>query len=418
MAKLTLNDITAGYASATLYNDNNALIEAALENTLSRDGTTPNTMSADFDMNSNDINNVAIINATTGNFTSMTLNGSAITTTTTLTGGLLASEVTYDGGDLDTKLGTDFLKTTGNYTTAGNITFNGDNTHGGDITLNGLDNHAAQLHFESLGSSNNWLGFDSRNNADGTAGSLIQWDSGFAGHNFSISRNVQYGSQFGRTGDGACLIGFDCDTIDGWIYIDTWDKTGHVAGDPLGTANARYLQGDDFFRWIINGTQMVQLNAGGITSDYIPAYEQTPLSFNAEVNDGVLTSSTSTVTYSTQNAYWTQIAKMVFFEVDLQLSSLGNLAIGANSVRILLGDSPGGDQLPTPARDGACSVMCQNLDTASFLATDAVVGLIQGGVGASVLLQNYSTTAGCTPLTTDELTTNTIITLSGHYLTA
>ena len=96
MAKLTLNDITAGYQSATLYNANNALIEAAFENTLSRDGTSPNTMSADIDMNSYDINNVDDVNASAITCTTLTLNGQAITTTTTLTGGLDATEVTYD----------------------------------------------------------------------------------------------------------------------------------------------------------------------------------------------------------------------------------------------------------------------------------------------------------------------------------
>jgi hypothetical protein len=58
MAKLTLNDITTGYGSETRYNANNDLIEAALENTLSRDGTSPNTMGASLDMNSNRILNL------------------------------------------------------------------------------------------------------------------------------------------------------------------------------------------------------------------------------------------------------------------------------------------------------------------------------------------------------------------------
>ena len=59
MAKLVLNDITSGYASITALNDNFALIENALENTVSRDGTTPNTMSADLDMNGKKILNVS-----------------------------------------------------------------------------------------------------------------------------------------------------------------------------------------------------------------------------------------------------------------------------------------------------------------------------------------------------------------------
>lgn len=70
MAKLTLDDISGGYQTAAAYNANNALIEAALENTLSRDGTTPNMMDADLDMNSYDINNVGNLNTTT-----LTLNG-------------------------------------------------------------------------------------------------------------------------------------------------------------------------------------------------------------------------------------------------------------------------------------------------------------------------------------------------------
>lgn len=58
MAKLTLTDLTSAYSAVTSINSNNALIEAALENTLSRDGTTPNTMSANLDMNSNRILNL------------------------------------------------------------------------------------------------------------------------------------------------------------------------------------------------------------------------------------------------------------------------------------------------------------------------------------------------------------------------
>jgi hypothetical protein len=58
MAKLTLTNITTGYLSTSTFNDNNDAIEAALENTLSRDGTSPNTMSADIDFNSNRATNL------------------------------------------------------------------------------------------------------------------------------------------------------------------------------------------------------------------------------------------------------------------------------------------------------------------------------------------------------------------------
>ena len=73
MAKLTTTDLTslANETSAvTQINANNALIETAMENTLSRDGTTPNTMSADIDLNSNDLLNVNV-----GNFTQIKVGG-------------------------------------------------------------------------------------------------------------------------------------------------------------------------------------------------------------------------------------------------------------------------------------------------------------------------------------------------------
>ena len=51
MAKLTLTRLQGGYLSTAAVNANQVLTEAALENTLSRDGITPNVMSADIDMN-------------------------------------------------------------------------------------------------------------------------------------------------------------------------------------------------------------------------------------------------------------------------------------------------------------------------------------------------------------------------------
>lgn len=62
MAKLTLIDISNitgdPTSAAGSINANGAAIEAAIENTLSRDGTTPNTMLASLDMNSNRILNL------------------------------------------------------------------------------------------------------------------------------------------------------------------------------------------------------------------------------------------------------------------------------------------------------------------------------------------------------------------------
>jgi len=61
LAKLTLSDLanlTNESSAVAAINANNAATEAALEKTLSRDGTSPNSMDANLDMNSNRIQNL------------------------------------------------------------------------------------------------------------------------------------------------------------------------------------------------------------------------------------------------------------------------------------------------------------------------------------------------------------------------
>lgn len=60
MSKITLQDITqiTAASSATVINNNNATLEEAIDNTISRDGTSPNEMNASLDMNSNPIINL------------------------------------------------------------------------------------------------------------------------------------------------------------------------------------------------------------------------------------------------------------------------------------------------------------------------------------------------------------------------
>jgi hypothetical protein len=58
MAKLTIDTLQSGFRSVESLNSNFTEIETALENTLSRDGTSPNQMEAAIDMNSNRIINL------------------------------------------------------------------------------------------------------------------------------------------------------------------------------------------------------------------------------------------------------------------------------------------------------------------------------------------------------------------------
>ncbi len=57
MTKLVLTPITSGYGTAEALNANFDAIETAIENTLSRDGSTPNQMEADLDLNGHAIIN-------------------------------------------------------------------------------------------------------------------------------------------------------------------------------------------------------------------------------------------------------------------------------------------------------------------------------------------------------------------------
>ena len=61
--KPTITEINSGYMSTTAINDSLTALRDAFDNTVSRDGSTPNQMTADFDLNSNDI-----LNARNGDF--------------------------------------------------------------------------------------------------------------------------------------------------------------------------------------------------------------------------------------------------------------------------------------------------------------------------------------------------------------
>lgn len=67
--KLDLTTVSSGYQDTATLNANFVKIENAIDNTLSRDGTTPNTMSADLDMNGHSIINATATGSTSVNFT-------------------------------------------------------------------------------------------------------------------------------------------------------------------------------------------------------------------------------------------------------------------------------------------------------------------------------------------------------------
>ena len=64
--KPTVSTITSGHASITALNANYVALRDAFDNTVSRDGSSPNTMSANLDLNGNAITNVSTITDATG----------------------------------------------------------------------------------------------------------------------------------------------------------------------------------------------------------------------------------------------------------------------------------------------------------------------------------------------------------------
>jgi hypothetical protein len=63
----TITNISSGYTSTTALNDNFEALRDAFDNTLSLDGSVPNAMSADLDLNGNDITNVNTLTDASGN---------------------------------------------------------------------------------------------------------------------------------------------------------------------------------------------------------------------------------------------------------------------------------------------------------------------------------------------------------------
>lgn len=88
MAKYTPVPIstTLSNSAATTINNNLTAISVALEKTLSRDGTTPNQMTSDLDINNNDVINVASLDSDLVSTNALFIDGKRIIPTTGLTG--------------------------------------------------------------------------------------------------------------------------------------------------------------------------------------------------------------------------------------------------------------------------------------------------------------------------------------------
>jgi hypothetical protein len=126
----------------------------------------------------------------------------------------------------------------------------------------------------------------------------------------------------------------------------------------------------------------------------------TPL---VEAGDG-----SNTATYSTQNGRSTKIGNLIVFSCHIVLTGLGDMTIGANTVRVLLGTLPASVDINT--------AFAAKVVNAQSVNAESKIGF--GHVGANSQLLGYKSegTVGDTVFRTDELTATTEISISGCYL--
>ena len=101
-----ITDVSTGYQSNTTMNDNFEALNENFDNTLSRDGSTPNQMEADLDLNSNNLLNVDTIDAD-----NLTLNGQPVTDITSSPDwrGTWVTATTYLENDLAREEGSSYI---------------------------------------------------------------------------------------------------------------------------------------------------------------------------------------------------------------------------------------------------------------------------------------------------------------------
>jgi len=142
MSKLVIADISADYGATASINTAFDDIETAFENTLSRDGTAPNAMSAEIDMGTNDLNNVKTITAQTVVANGQSLVPSSVVAIDTASsvpnvpaGNIAATDVQTAINELDTEK----VALAGAETIAGDKTLSGTTIISGDATLSGTN---------------------------------------------------------------------------------------------------------------------------------------------------------------------------------------------------------------------------------------------------------------------------------------
>lgn len=252
MSKITLNnvaDLTQTTTAATTINTNSSTVQTAFDNTLSRDGTSPNQMGAALDMNNQQIINLPTPSSVNSpaRLIDVVSNPTIVVPGTGTTGHVVPF---LDGNN--TWSGTQTFSTdtfNGNTTFAGNVTHNGTTTFTNTVTLpagsvtsseiatNGVTNtQLAQMSLNTI----------KGNNTGGTANAAdltVSQVNTLLGTVSLSANNIYTGNQYVKNGFP-------------WADIIAW------GADPTGTADSTAA--------IQNAINYLVANTGGGGTVYVP----------------------------------------------------------------------------------------------------------------------------------------------------
>ena len=281
MAKLTATDLTSLTNESTAIsqiNANFAAVETAMEKTLSRDGTTPNTMSASLDMNSQAIVNLptpsAGTNPVTKTYGDANYGGTAATTATTkaseasASATAAASSASTASGHKDTALAQATLATNYAVKVDGAASGSDHSAKAWAIGGTGVTDTA------SKGAAKEWAIEVEDNTVDGSGYSALHWAAKASASATSASTSASTATAFNKrwtevtlhTGATLNLARADVGT---YYVLDTSSNGITVNLPNIGSDSDEALDGQMFGFELSDATNPVTITRGGDNNDYM-----------------------------------------------------------------------------------------------------------------------------------------------------
>jgi hypothetical protein len=258
--KPTISTISSGYASNTQLNNNFSALRTGFDNTLSLDGSTPNAMNADLDMNGNNI-----LNASQVNVDSLYIDGiSVVAGVVSLQTTYLTASYTGDGSQVAYAL-------TANPQTEANISIYIDGVYQNKNTFSLSGTTVTFSEAPPLNATIEIVYPTNTSTLNSSNASAITYNQGGTG---AQDRNVQQKLQesvsvkdFGAVGDGvtddtaAIQAAFLAVGDGGKVYFP---EGTYITSSPIkiGNGNARYICGAGRYKTKIENSSSVIFNLG------------------------------------------------------------------------------------------------------------------------------------------------------------